>query len=66
MLYRHIVIQGDDINQFLVPKKIQKTILEAVHDNWGHQGITRTVALLQSRCFLARTESECKKTFRSV
>ena len=35
----------------LVPTKVRQTILEAVHDKWGHRGMMRTLGLLQRRCF---------------
>ena len=39
------------IKVILIPHSLQQVILEAVHDNWGHQGINRSYALLQTRCY---------------
>ena len=52
LLYRQI----DDsalgrLNQLLVPELLKQTLLESVHDGWGHQGIGRTYGLLKTRCY---------------
>ena len=52
LLYRQI----DDsalgrLNQLLVPELFKQTLLESVHDGWGHQGIGRTYGLLKIRCY---------------
>ena len=52
VLYRQIEdkVHGA-VYQILTPTKLQRLMLEAAHDNWGHQGTNRTLALLRSRCF---------------
>ena len=37
--------------RLLVPKSLQEKMLQMAHDQWGHQGINRTLAILQERCF---------------
>lgn len=37
--------------QLLVPKGLQEKMLQMAHDQWGHQGINRTIAILRERCF---------------
>ena len=39
------------IRQFLVPSCLCQTIIEAAHDNWGHQGSGRTLAFIKRRCY---------------
>jgi transposase InsO family protein len=39
------------IRQFLVPEQLRLPLLQLAHDQWGHQGIGRTLALLKTRCF---------------
>ena len=39
------------LHQLLTPQKLQTVMLEGAHDQWGHQGANRTLALLRSRCF---------------
>ena len=45
------MINEEMVTQLLVPKKLRSTILQATHDKWGHQGVSRTVSLLRRRCF---------------
>ena len=51
VVFRRIPIQGDFVEQLLVPTTLRDVVLKAVHDSWGHQGVTRTLALLRERCF---------------
>ena len=52
VLYRQIEDKVHSaLFQMLTPVKLQKLMLEGAHDNWGHQGTNRTLALLRSRCF---------------
>ncbi len=39
------------IYQLLVPNVLRVIVLQAVHDQWGHQGVGRTYGLLKARCF---------------
>ena len=39
------------VYQLLTPKRLQKWMVESVHDNWGHQGVNRTLSLLRTRCY---------------
>ena len=52
VLYRCVEEPGIGlIIQLLVPKRLRAMILEAAHDNWGHQGTGRTLAFIKRRCF---------------
>ena len=39
------------IQQLLLPKDLQATVLEMLHDSAGHQGFHKTLALIQKRCY---------------
>ena len=39
------------IYQLLVPGVLRAIVLQAVHDQWGHQGVGRSYGLLKARCF---------------
>ena len=47
--------------QLLVPKGLRATMIEMAHDQWGHQGINRTLAILKDRCFWPGMYSEVKQ-----
>ena len=46
----NLIIDGAGY-QLLVPSALQALVLESVHDKWGHQGTSRTLALLKAKCF---------------
>lgn len=37
--------------QLLVPKCLRRKLIEVAHDDWGHQGIGRTLSVFNVRCF---------------
>ena len=39
------------IYQLLVPDVLRAIVLQAVHDQWVHQGVCRSYGLLKARCF---------------
>ena len=49
------------VNQLLVPATLRTTLIEMVHDKWGHQGVTRTFELLRRRCFWPGMHHDVKK-----
>ena len=40
-----------EISQLLLPEVLREQLLSAVHDQVGHQGVERTLALARNRCF---------------
>ena len=52
VLYRvaHDRVHGS-IYQLLVPTVLRTIMLQAVHDQWGHQGVGRSYGLLKARCY---------------
>ena len=52
VLYRVLNEPGlGRIDQLLVPKSLRSALVEAAHDQWGHQGVGRTLSFLKRRCF---------------
>lgn len=53
VLYRQIYAPGGgpETLQLLLPQCLQAEVLRSLHDEQGHQGMERTLQLLQSRCF---------------
>lgn len=52
VLYRSVEDPGlGQVTQLLVPKRLRRVILEASHDQWGHQGVGRTLNFIRRRCF---------------
>ncbi len=52
LLYRVIEdVHTGECHQLLLPTCLTDQVLKNVHDQMGHQGIERTLALLRQRCF---------------
>lgn len=70
VLKRRVVLQGKTTHQLLLPASLQAKVLEAVHDNTGHPGSEKTLALLRSRCHWPTMTKDvttyCKKCRRCV
>jgi hypothetical protein len=43
--------QGDSVHQLLLPSCLKNDVLQALHDNAGHQALERTEHLIRSRCY---------------
>ena len=44
-------MHSEEVQQIVLPKNLQNKILKSIHDDSGHQGLERTLELLQSRVF---------------
>lgn len=53
LLYRRVFRPdgGGAVYQLLLPKAMVKDVLTQVHQEHGHQGVERTLALVRSRCY---------------
>ena len=53
LLYRKLTHKksGKETLQFVLPERFRKRVLEACHDEFGHQGMDKTTFLLQKRFF---------------
>ena len=39
------------LHQLVLPASLKSTLLQSIHDNFGHQGVERTCSLARQRCF---------------
>lgn len=39
------------LHQFVLPVSLKTTLLQSIHNNFGHQGVERTTSLARQRCF---------------
>ena len=51
VLYRKMESEGQESHQLVVPASVKHIVLTALHDDMGHQGRDRTLALLKTRFF---------------
>ena len=51
VLHHQVILHGEEVQQLVLPKYFQNTILKSIHDDSGHQGLERTLELLQSQVF---------------
>ena len=70
ILHRCRISKGVQVKQLVTPASLQGTVLEALHDNMGHQGPEKTLQLLQDRCYWPGmskdVEEYCQKCDRCV
>lgn len=52
---------GSTCYQILLPALLRQEVLEGVHDQQGHQGIDRTLALVRSRCYWPRLDRDVRE-----
>ena len=67
LLYRKVLLKGHDqpIAQFLLPESFRcKTVLSC-HNDFGHMGIERTLALLQERFFWPKMAIDVREHIRT-
>ena len=64
VLYRKTNINGLDYNQLVAPKAVQEIILNALHDDQGHQGRDRTAWLVKTRFFWLRMNHDIEMKVR--
>ena len=48
VLHCWAILHGKEVQQLVLPKYFQNKILKSIHDDSGHQGLERTLELLQS------------------
>ena len=70
ILYKRKTEAGQECKQLLLPLALRTMVLEALHDQLGHQGVERTNKLVQSRCYWpgmgADVEEYCKVCQRCI
>ena len=60
----HDPLEGER-HQLLLPAELQPMVLEALHNQAGHQGQERTLALLQKRCWWPGISTDVEKWCKS-
>lgn len=50
--------------QLLTPRRLRRRMLEMAHDEWGHQGVDRTIGVLRRRCFWPGLYRDVKEHLR--
>ena len=50
-----------NLKQIVVPQVLKSKMLESCHDQHGHSGLERTLAVLRSRCYWYSMESDVKR-----
>ena len=63
LLYRKAKLKNHDsiINQFVLPKSHRQRATLALHDDYRHLGMEKTLELLQEWFFLAQDDGRCPK-----
>ena len=62
VLYRTVATSmGDSIQQLLLPGCLKQTVLRALHDDAGHQGLERTESLVRARCYWPGMHTDIKQ-----
>ena len=51
ILYRKILVDDSEVLQCVVPAKYRQAVFKALHDNMGHPGRDKTLALHRARCY---------------
>ena len=68
VLFKQKVENGTTVYQLLLPSALRQKVLQALHDEAGHQGVERTTKLAQTRCYwpgmFTDIESHCKNCQR--
>ena len=51
VLHCYAILNGKETQQLVLPSKFRNKILTSIHDDSGHQGLKRTLELLQLQVF---------------
>jgi len=51
LLYRVIQLRGQTVKQLILPESLKNDVLTSLHDDLGHQGVEKTIALIRNRCY---------------
>ena len=68
LLYRKVKLKNHDlvINQFVLPKTHRQRATLALHDDYGHLGIEKTLELLPRIVLLAQNDRGCPKSYQDM
>ncbi|MCU7858926.1 MAG: DDE-type integrase/transposase/recombinase, partial [Candidatus Thiodiazotropha sp. (ex Lucinoma kastoroae)] len=65
VLYRNTVLNGEKVQQLVLPFQFRDMVLKHLHDDVGHQGQDRTLSLVRSRFFWPGFESDVENKVKS-
>ena len=65
VLYRNTIIDGEKVQQLVLPVAFRDLVLKHLHDNVGHQGQERTLSLVRSRFFWPGFESDVENKVKT-
>ena len=51
VLHHRVILHGEEVQQLVLPHCFQTKVLKSIHDDSGHQGLERTLELVQSWVF---------------
>ena len=51
VLHHQVILHGDEVQQLVLPHYFQTKVLKSIHDDSGHQGLERTLGLVESWVF---------------
>jgi transposase InsO family protein len=61
VLYRKVIENGEALHQLLLPKCLQNMVMDSLHNQAGHQGSERTLALIRKRCYWPGVRKQVEK-----
>ena len=67
LLYRKAKLKNHDsvVNQFVLPKSFRRRATLALHDDYGHLGMEKTLGLLQERFFWPKMMEDVRNHTRT-
>ena len=67
LLYRKVQLQNHDKvrHQFVLPENYRKRAIMALHDDFGHLGMEKTLALLKDRFFWPKMSEDVRQYIRT-
>ena len=67
LLYRKVKLQnhGRVIHQFILPENYRRRAIMALHDDFGHLGMEKTLRLLKDRFFLPKMSVDVRQYIRT-
>lgn len=70
VIYRYTDGETGPCRQVLLPTSLKQHVLESLHSHAGHQGVERTLSLVQKRCYWVTMKNDveefCKKCERCL
>ena len=65
VLYRHIVSDGEDVPQLVLPSHFRSYVLKQLHDDVGHQGHDRALSLVCQIFYWPGLESDVEEKVKN-